>query len=135
MRPAKAADRQQGFTLLEVIVALVIAGFALGAKLESLESGMAGSSRADHNLRALSIARSQLAAVTAMPALQPGTQNYAVADHFHSTVDIRQIALSGTQGNVDRLGLFSISVTVTRDGAARAMTLTGRTVRPAAVQE
>lgn len=131
-----AAEPERGFTLLEVIIALMIAGFALAAMFAFLETGLAGGSRADHSLRAISIARSELSAAIATPVLRPGTQEYVIERYYHSTVDIRQVATgSATRGSSERPGLFSVSVTVTRDGSARAVNLTGRAVRIAVTQE
>lgn len=44
-RPMSNARMDYGFTLLEVIVALLIAGFALAAMLGSVEAGLASGGR------------------------------------------------------------------------------------------
>ena len=133
-RPVRTLRPDQGFTLLEVIVALMIAGFALAAMLGSIEAGLAGGGRADHGLRLLSVARSQLDGALAMPSFRAGAQTYDVPPHYHSSVDIRQIAVSPAQGERASLGLFSVEVRVWEDGTARSVSLSGRAVGTA-VQE
>ncbi|MBV1836748.1 prepilin-type N-terminal cleavage/methylation domain-containing protein [Acetobacter estunensis] len=123
--------REGGFTLLEVIVALMIAGFALAAMLGSLEAGLAGGSRVERDLRATSMARSQLAGVLATLSLRPGTQSYDLEGPYHSTVEIRQVSVATPKNGGERLGLFSVSVRVDENGTTRSVTLNGRAVRPA----
>lgn len=129
-----SSQRQEGFTLLEVIIALMISGFALAAMLGSLEAGLAGGSRAQRDLYAISLARSQLAGVLSTLSLRPGSQSYDLEGHYHSDVEIRQIADAATKDGGDRIGLFSVSVQIHQDGTGRSVTLTGRAVRPS-VQE
>ncbi|NHN90423.1 prepilin-type N-terminal cleavage/methylation domain-containing protein [Acetobacter sicerae] len=125
---------EKGFTLLEVIIALMISGFALAAMLGSLEAGLASGGRAQRDLYATSLARSQLAGVLSTLSMRPGSQSYDLEGHYHSDVEIRQIADAPTKGGGDRVGLFSISVQIHQDGTGRSVTLTSRAVRPS-VQE
>lgn len=126
-----ARQRDTGFTLLEVIIALMISGFALAAMLGSLEASLASGGRSQRDLYAISLARSQLAGVEATLSLRPGSQSYDLEGRYHSTVEIRQIAEAAPKGSGDRIGLFSISVQV-QGATGRSVTLTGRAVRPAA---
>ncbi|AOX18730.1 type IV pilus modification PilV family protein [Kozakia baliensis] len=132
--PRRTLSKESGFTLLEVIVALMIAGFALGAMLTSLETGLASGSQVDRSLRAISLAHSQLDAILATPTLRPGTQSYEIENSYRSTIEIRQIATSGSSNDMERLALFSVGITVDREGSPLKINLTGRAVRPA-VQE
>lgn len=131
---ALSKREEKGFTLLEVIIALMISGFALAAMLGSLEAGLASGSRAQRDLYATSLARSQLAGVLSTLSMRPGSQSYDLEGHYHSNVEIRQIADAPTKDGGDRVGLFSISVQIHQDGTGRSVTLTGRAVRPS-VQE
>ncbi|GBO80998.1 hypothetical protein AA0242T_1700 [Acetobacter aceti NRIC 0242] len=131
---ALSKREEKGFTLLEVIIALMISGFALAAMLGSLEAGLASGSRAQRDLYATSLARSQLAGVLSTLSMRPGSQSYDLEGHYHSNVEIRQIADAPTKDGGDRIGLFSISVQIHQDGTGRSVTLTSRAVRPS-VQE
>ncbi len=59
---------QRGFTLLEVLVALVIAAFSLALMYNAVSSSLTGVRIAGHYAEALSRARSHLAAIGQDPA-------------------------------------------------------------------
>ena len=65
-------QRHQGFTLLEVMVALVIAAFSLGLMYNAVSSSLTGVHIAGRYAEALSRARSHLAAIGQDPALVIG---------------------------------------------------------------
>jgi general secretion pathway protein I len=62
---AAAAGRQRGFTLLEVLVAFIIAALALAALLQGSAAGLQNARVAAHYQEAIARARSRLAALTA----------------------------------------------------------------------
>ncbi len=64
--------RQAGFTLMEVLVALVILGLALGAVMEAVSGSLAGREGARAMAEAVAFARSRLAEALAQPGLLAG---------------------------------------------------------------
>ncbi len=66
--------RQAGFTLLEVIVALIIAGLAAGALLAAVGTGLHATQTATRYDQALVRAKSRLAAAVHGTKLAPGDQ-------------------------------------------------------------
>jgi general secretion pathway protein I len=56
-------SRERGFTLLEVLIAFIIAALALGVMFDASLGGLRASETASHYQEALSLARSHLAAV------------------------------------------------------------------------
>ncbi|MGI4950559.1 MAG: prepilin-type N-terminal cleavage/methylation domain-containing protein [Janthinobacterium lividum] len=65
--------RQAGFTLVEVLVAFVIAAFAVAALVQGGATGLQSTRVAAHSQEAVSRAQSRLASLSA--ALQPGEQS------------------------------------------------------------
>lgn len=64
----RAGRGQRGFTLLEVLVALVIAAFSLSLMYNAVSGSLTGIRIAGHYAEALSRARSHLAAIGSDPA-------------------------------------------------------------------
>src|ERR1700722_17540423 len=57
-------EGERGFTLLEVLIAFIIAALALGVMFEASLGGLRASEAASHYQEALSLARSHLASVS-----------------------------------------------------------------------
>ncbi|WP_173569014.1 PulJ/GspJ family protein [Acetobacter conturbans] len=129
------APRDGGFTLLEVIIALMIAGSALAVMFSSLETGLWSGRQADVTIRAVSVARSQLEATLASLQLHPGTTSYVVNGQYHSSVEVRQVGTSDSQNSTGRLGLYSVSVTVGWGLLHHSVQLSARAVRPSSSDE
>ena len=72
MAKREVGPRQQGFTLLEVMVALVIAAFSLSLMYNAVSSSLTGVHIAGRYAEALSRARSHLAAIGQDPAVVIG---------------------------------------------------------------
>ena len=68
MAKGRAGGHRHGFTLLEVMVALVIAAFSLGLMYDAVSSSLTGVHIAGRYAEALSRARSHLAAIGQDPA-------------------------------------------------------------------
>ncbi|MBO1359899.1 type II secretion system protein [Acetobacter sacchari] len=124
-----------GFTLLEVIVALMIASMALAVMFGAMETGLSGNKQADMSLRAVSVARSQLDAMLASPRLHPGTNDYVVNGGYRTFVEIRQISTGGGRSVEEKLGLYTVDVTVDWGALHHSVKLSGRAVRPATATE
>lgn len=64
MRNSAARRRSRGFTLLEVLIAFVIAGLAMGVMFDGVLGGIRATQTASHYQEAVSLARSHLAAAS-----------------------------------------------------------------------
>ena len=108
------AEEQQadwGFTLLEVLVAFVIAALALGLLFRIGTDGLTGAAQAGRYQEALARAQSHLDALGDSPP--PGDRQGDEADGFHWHVRVVPIAsetLPGPGGN--RASLLSVSVAI-----------------------
>src|SRR5262245_34053783 len=69
----KRPDRAAGFTVLELAIALAIAGVALTVLLQLLTTALIVSGRADQVVEATMLARSRLMEVTAIEPVKLGT--------------------------------------------------------------
>ena len=81
--------REQGFTLIEVVVAFVMLALVLATSFQIFSTGLARVGDIDDYSTALSIARSQLSQATIGEVLQQGTTSAATSDRkFHWTVAV-----------------------------------------------
>lgn len=76
----RTARSQQGFTLLEVIVAVVIAALCLGALSQVFATGVRAASTASDYMRAMTLAQSLLAGVGVEKATSDGTESGTSSD-------------------------------------------------------
>lgn len=123
-------ERERGFTLLEVIVALMIAGLALAAMMGALSTGLSGEERAVGQLQALSLARSELDAEMMLPRLTPGERKVTLMRGFQSTIETRQVAKGHAAGG-RVLALYQVNVHVEWGASGHGLVLSERLVRDA----
>lgn len=115
---------ERGFTLLEVLVAFVIAALALGVLYDGTVSGLRTARTADRYGEAVSRAQSRLAAVGQGTPLVPGTRAGDDGDGFRWRVRIvpegTAPAARGPEAAAGpHIGLFAVSVAISwTDGAA-----------------
>lgn len=105
---------EAGFTLLEVLVAFVIAALALGVLFEGAVGGLRATRVADRTEEALSRAQSHLATIGNGVALRATTQEGEDGTTYHWTIAITplQSASFGSGGaSAPRLSLFRVVVT------------------------
>jgi general secretion pathway protein I len=124
-------DRAAGFTLIEVLVAFVIAALALGVLYEGAGDGLRAGQRAGRVVEALSLARSHIAALGAGP-LVAGEQAGADGGGYRWRGRVTQLAAhplggSGLAATAQgpRLVLYGIAVREewTGDRGTQAVTL------------
>jgi len=125
-----------GFTLLEVLVALVIAGLALAALFSGALAGLRSTQVSAHYQEALSRANSHLAEIGRNGALVAGEQSGDDGGGFAWRVRIAPITSAPASfGDVDpvrapRAVLYDVAVVISwrMDGAARSVALEGHRV-------
>ncbi len=87
MKPAPRG--QHGFTLIEVLVALVMTGLVVGVVFQLFGGAIQGHARADRLTMALLVAESRLAELGATVKLKPSTRRGRTADGYRWTIEIR----------------------------------------------
>lgn len=81
-------SRDGGFTLIEVLVALAIAGLALAAIAGVFGTGVLGHATATDADAALALAEEKLAGAEATPTVRPGRSAGVYAGHFDWQVSV-----------------------------------------------
>ena len=126
------AQRQEGFTLLEVLVSFVIAALALGVLFGGAEQSLGSVRVAARYQEALSRARSHLAAVGRSEPLVAGTQGGDDGSGFRWRTDISPLA-SIPVASDSRLGsraiLYSVTATISWGQKGQGGAERGREVR------
>ena len=127
----------KGFTLLEVLVAFVIAALALGALTQGAAGGLQSARVSGHYQEALSRAQSRLAILETAPT--PGEQRGDDGGGFNWQVNVAPIATAGRpREGIDpprpgRAMLLAVTVRVSwrMDGGERAVMLATERLGPA----
>jgi general secretion pathway protein I len=113
------APRNDGFTLLEVLVAFVVAALALGVLFDASLSGLRLATSTERHGQAIARARSHLAMAVHADPLEPGDwrgdDGGGFAWHLHvapvATTMMRPVAALARHGSGDvALTLFSVAV-------------------------
>lgn len=109
---ARAERAPAGFTLIEALVALIIAGLVLALFLGTLRGGLRGIAEAEHRAEALSLARSWLDAAGIITPLRPGLREGDAAPGYRwrQQVTLRERRAEG-------LSLYDVRVDITWDDA------------------
>lgn len=122
-QPSCARPRQQGFTLLEVLVASVIAALAMGVLLQGALASVHSVQVSGRYQEALSRARSHLAALDDGSLLAAGERGGEDGRGFHWRSRIipagtAPIGRGDTQGSGSRVVLYAVTIVVSWDGEA-----------------
>ena len=113
---------ERGFTLLEVLVAFVIAALALGVLFRGTLDGLRAAQTAGRYEEAVTRAQSRLAVLTA-GSLTPGDRQGDDGNGFHWRERITPVA-SSPQAAGGSLTLYAVSVAVSwTDGSRRTVEL------------
>ncbi|SDU36116.1 prepilin-type N-terminal cleavage/methylation domain-containing protein [Halopseudomonas salegens] len=136
-RRQRSSRRERGFTLLEVLVAFVVATLLLTVLLRAFSSGLTGLARVDRLSMAALVAQSRLAEVGVTEPLQPGTyQGSEDTDYeFSWEVDIRPLdwEYAGLLSDQSRV-LYRVEVRVTWPSVRGEQTFVLMTLRNAPLE-
>jgi len=114
------ADRpSSGFTLIEVIVALAIAGLGLALMIAAEGTGLGNAGTADRYIAATRRAQSHLAALGIAAPLHPGQQSGDDGGGYSWRTIVSEPVLhaAGAQSAARVPGLYNVTVTISwRDG-------------------
>lgn len=127
-----ARSSEAGITLIEVVVALAVAGLVAVAALRATAGALAGSDRAEDATMAVLTAESLLAEAGVTAPLAPGTQSGTARGGYRWTIEtVRYDGIDG--GLADRVPVrpFAVAVTVRwGDGAGDSVTLRTLKLQP-----
>ena len=122
--PSCARERRgatAGFSLVEVLVALVVIGLALAAAAGVLRTGLLGHEAASGADAALALAEEKIAAAGVTEPLRPGHRGGVFADRFQWQVSVepyREKSSLDIDKSISEVQLYRIAVTVAwRDGS------------------
>ena len=107
------ADRDGGFTLLEVLVAFIIAAFALGLLFQGGLGGLASATTALHYEEALSRAQSHLAAASLGDQLAASDRQGDEGGGYHWRVRVEPVARAAAVDTTKPVAaLFEVGVEI-----------------------
>jgi prepilin-type N-terminal cleavage/methylation domain-containing protein len=136
---SRADNRASGFTLIEVIIALAIAGLGLGVLMAAAGTGLGQSNFADQYIEATRRAQSHLAGLGVLTPLRPGTQSGDDGGGYSWQVRTSQAAMhAGAAPGAaaqNPLGLYTVEVTLTWHSGMGTRSVTLRTQRLAHVSD
>jgi prepilin-type N-terminal cleavage/methylation domain-containing protein len=137
-RTLDPAERRRGFTLVEVVVALLIFGLAFAVLARIVQTGVLQSARAETMTTATLLARSQLARIGVDVPVAAGELEGDAGGGFRWRIVVRRAALEGGQDDpaTDQLVLpHQVEVTIAWGEGTREQALTLTSLRLAAAEE
>ena len=137
-RSLDPAERRRGFTLVEVVVALLIFGLAFAVLARIVQTGVLQSARAETMTTATLLARSQLARIGVDVPVAAGELEGDAGGGFRWRIVVRRAALEGGQDDpaTDQLVLpHQVEVTIAWGEGTREQALTLTSLRLAAAEE
>jgi prepilin-type N-terminal cleavage/methylation domain-containing protein len=138
LRSLDPAERRRGFTLVEVVVALLIFGLAFAVLARIVQTGVLQSARAKTMTTATLLARSQLARIGVDVPVAAGELEGDAGGGFRWRIVVRRAALEGGQDDpaTDQLVLpHQVEVTIAWGEGTREQALTLTSLRLAAAEE
>jgi len=138
LRSLDPAERRRGFTLVEVVVALLIFGLAFAVLARIVQTGVLQSARAETMTTATLLARSQLARIGVDVPVAAGELEGDAGGGFRWRIVVRRAALEGGQDDpaTDQLVLpHQVEVTIAWGEGTREQALTLTSLRLAAAEE
>ena len=131
-------ERGRGFTLVEVVVALLIFGLTFAVLARIVQTGVLQSARAETMTTATLLARSQLARIGVDVPVAAGELEGDAGGGFRWRIVVRRAALEGGQDDpaTDQLVLpHQVEVTIAWGEGTREQALTLTSLRLAAAEE
>ncbi len=107
--PSSAHRKSNGFSLLEVMVALAILGVAVVAVFQLFSITLRATKKADDYTKAIFYARSVLDQAYVLPDIEPGTDPTDFKDGFQA----QRVITAMPSSDDDKSKLYEITVTVT----------------------
>ncbi len=107
--------REAGFSLIEVLVSLAVAGIALGAAFFLFGTAMRGTVQAERTTMATLVAESKLAEAGLAAPLQPGRTSGRTGDGYRWTTEVRPYRPPGDDAAAPAVlpvRAFEVTVTV-----------------------
>ncbi len=116
------ANRQRGFSLLEILIAFSILALSLGILLKIFSSGVNTAGVAEEYTAAVQIAGSLMAQTGVEAPLQPGEVTGVANEKYHWQVAVSPFQFTAENLDVTTIPavLFKIKVTVNWGGDAQA---------------
>ena len=130
-RPTPERAPSQGFTLLEVLVALIIFALTFGVLAQIFQSGFRQSASAEATATAVLLARSQLARVGGDLPVTTGEASGETGDGFRWHTGIRPAEI---EPQAEDLALFLVEVTVAWGPPERERAITLSSLRLGALE-
>jgi general secretion pathway protein I len=127
--PRRGHRREEGFTLLEVVVAFAVAALLLGVIYQVFSSGLRAGAAADDYSRALLLAESGLEAYTAPHALAAGMWRERISGRFQRETRVRPRADLREASLEVEIMPFEIEVIVEWRDGLRTRSLSLSTIR------
>jgi general secretion pathway protein I len=109
------ADRKQGFTLIEVVVALAILGIGLTVIIELFAGGLRSAKVSKEYSTALNYGRSKMEEVMIQSTLKEGTEEGEFDDTFHWQLGVEKVDILPVEMDKDfkpPVELFQVTLTV-----------------------
>ena len=133
MTRRRTKGRDEGFTLIEVLVAFTIVTILLGAAMRLFSTGLSAAEQTRTYSEALLMAESSLDQIGAAIPLADGETTDRIDDRFTRRIRIQRRADERPRQprslTADRLALFDVAVTVTWRSAWRSAEVTLQSVR------
>lgn len=121
--------RPPGFTLIEILVALIVLTVALGAFLQLFSTGMRATTAAEARTLAVLLAQSRLAALGIETPLEAGVFEGAYDQRFRWTAEIAPLEDAGASPDDSDVAVYRVTVTVSWGEAPGGGSVTLETAR------
>lgn len=118
-----------GFTLLEVVVAVMVLGLAVAASFDVFSTGFRQSGAAERHVVAVIHAENRLAALGTLEPLVPGETNGEIDDTYRWRLAISPLPADEAEREPDALRPVRIDVTILWGGDADPESVTLTTYR------